>query len=187
MANWYQKIIVPRLLNSKMGSETHKKIRRETLVEASGIVLEIGAGPGYNFPFYEKILKLYALEPSAELITIAKTRASSLAFPIEFLHNGAENIPLPDCSVDTVISTWTLCSVAVPRKVLSEVARVLKPQGKFVFVDHGASPHFGILILQMAFTSVNKYFTGNCHHDRQIEKLIIEAGLDIKKIKYPHD
>src|SRR3989338_3999979 len=150
MANWYQKIIVPRLLNSKMGSETHEKIRRETLVEASGIVLEIGAGPGYNFPFYEKI-------------------------------------PLPDCSVDTVISTWTLCSVAVTRKVLSEVARVLKPQGKFVFVDHGASPHFGILILQMAFTSVNKYFTGNCHHDRQIEKLIIEAGLDIKKIKYPHD
>lgn len=187
MANWYRRVIVPRLLNSVMGSEEHEEPRREVLQDASGVVLEIGVGPGYNIPIYRGISKLYALEPSRELIDIAKTRAGFVSFPVEFLNTGAENIPLPDGSVDTVVSTWTLCSVTDPKKVLGEIARVLKPRGHFTFADHGASPNKGIHIAQKAFTSVTKYFTGNCHCDRQIDKLIKETGFSIQKMKHPRE
>lgn len=170
-----------------MGSAEFEKMRRVVLADASGAVLEIGVGPGYNLPLYKNISKLYALEPSKELIDIAKTRADSSPFPIEFLHTGAEHIPLPDHSLDTVVSTWTLCSVTDPRKVLDEIARVLRPQGSFIFIDHGASPNFGLRVIQTVFTSVTKYFTGNCHYDRRLEKFITEAGFDIQKMEHPRE
>lgn len=185
MANWYQKKILPRILNYEMGSGELEGIRRVVLADAFGVVLEIGAGPGYNLPLYKNISKLFALEPSKELIEIAKTRVGSQVFPIVFFNSGAENIPLPSHSVDTVVSTWTLCSVTDPKKVLREITRVLRPGGKFIFVDHGASPNFGLRILQTLSTSVAKHFTGNCHYDRQLEKLIKEAGFNINKMEHP--
>lgn len=188
MLGWYQNKVVPKLLNSEMGGEELKKIRREVLQDARGVVLELGVGPGYNIPLYNNISKLYALEPSGELVEIAKTRVGGVSFPVEFLSVGAESIPLPDHSIDTVVSTWTLCSVSDPQKVLQEIRRVLKPQGKFVFADHGASPRMGVRLAQKLFTAVSKYFTGNCHYDRDIERLIKEAGFKIEGIEYfPED
>jgi len=187
MPNLYQRFIVPRLLNSAMGSAELEKIRRSVLADASGIVLEIGVGPGHNLPLYRHISKLYALEPSKELIHIAQTRAGSLSFPIEFLNAGAEHIPLAEHSVDTVVSTWTLCSVSDPRKVLQEIVRVLRPEGRFIFVDHGASPVRSIRVVQKILTRGTKYFTGNCHFDRDIKELIADAGLHIKKLEHPHE
>ncbi len=187
MMNWYKKIIVPRLLNFEMGSKELEEIRRVVLTEAFGEVLEIGVGPGYNIPLYKNISKLYALEPSKELTDIAKTRTNLSSFPIEFLNTGAESIRLPDQSVDTVVSTWTLCSVSDPKRVLQEIKRVLRPQGSFIFVDHGASPNSALRIIQTGLTSVTKYFTGNCHYDRNIEKLVKEAGFTIKKIEHPRE
>lgn len=185
MTSWYQRKVVPRLLNSEMGSEELKEIRLEVLKDATGTVLELGVGPGYNLPLYKNISKLYALEPSTELIVIAKRRAGNLSYPVEFLATGAESIPLPDGSVDTAVSTWTLCSVKDLKKVLNEVARVLRPRGKFIFADHGASPSGGIHAAQTLFTSVTKYFTGNCHYDRQIEVKIKEADFEITQMKHP--
>ena len=91
--NWYQRVFVPRLLNAEMSSKELEQIRRVVLMDAVGTVLEIGVGPGYNIPLYQNIAKLYALDPSKELMKIAKTRAGSRPFPIEFLNTGAENIP----------------------------------------------------------------------------------------------
>ena len=185
MPNWYQKHIVPRMLNAAMSRTDFEKIRPRVLADASGVVLEIGVGAGHNFPFYKNISKLYALEPFPELVSLAKTRAQSLSFPVEFLIAGAEDIPLPDHSIDTVVSTWTLCSVSDPKKVLSEIKRVLRPEGKFVFVDHGASPNTFVWLMQTIGTSVTKYFTGNCHYNRPIEILLKEAGFTITKIAHP--
>ncbi len=170
-----------------MGSAELDKIRRSALVNAVGTVLEIGVGPGYSLAHYKNITKLYALEPSKEILAIAKRRADVLTFPVEFLNTGAESIPLPDYSVDTVVSTLTLCSVADPKKVLQEIARVLRPHGTFIFVEHGASHNPGMRLLQTAFTKVTKYFTGNCHYDREIERLIEEAGFRVKTIEYAHE
>lgn len=185
MANWYRRVVVPRLLNSEMGSGELERIRRKALVDATGVVLEIGIGPGYSLALYKNISKLYALEPSKELLDIAKTRAQSLFFPVEFLNTGAEDITLADHSVDTVVSTWTLCSVNNPKKVLSEIARVLRPQGKFIFADHGASPALATQAIQTLCTSITKYFTGNCHYDRNIEKMLKEGGFTIQRMEHP--
>jgi len=187
MPNWYQKNVVPRMLNAAMSRTEFEKIRPRALADASGVVLEIGVGAGHNFPFYKNISKLYALEPFPELVSLAKTRAQSLSFPVKFLVAGAEHIPLPDQSVDTVVSTWTLCSVGDPQKVLSEIKRVLRPEGKFVFVDHGASPNTLVRAIQTIGTSVTKYFTGNCHYNRPIEILLKEAGFTIAKMQHPSE
>ncbi len=101
------------------------------------------------------------------------------------LNTGAENIPLPNQSIDTVVSTWTLCSVNDPKKVLQEIKHVIKPDGKFIFVDHGASPRTMLRAIQTLSTSVTKHFTGNCHYNRQLEKLIKEAGFTIEKMEHP--
>jgi ubiquinone/menaquinone biosynthesis C-methylase UbiE len=185
--SWYQKNIVPRLLSSGMSSKQLEKIRHSVLRDAKGVVLEVGIGPGYNIPLYKNISKLYALDPSKELIEIARTRNNSSGFPVEFLNEPAEKIPLPNSSVDTVVSTWTLCSVSDPKQVLSEIKRVLRPQGNFIFVDHGASPNLFIRTIQMALTPLTKYFTGNCHYNREIETLLKEVGFSIKKIEHPHE
>lgn len=184
MKNWYQRVTVPIFLNSGMASKRFEKIRHIVLAEAYGTTLEIGVGPGYNIPLYRNVSKLYALEPFQELIDIARNRAKGLSFPIEFLKAGAESIPLPDGSVDTVVSTWTLCSVDSVGKVLKEIQRILRPEGKFIFVDHGASPSKVIHFIQKFLTPITKYFTGNCHYDRKIEEIIIQAGFKIQKMEY---
>lgn len=166
-----------------MGSSELKKFRPEATGAAEGTVLEIGVGPGYNIPLYRNIRKLYALEPSQELLEVAQTHVTQNSFPVEFLHAGAEHIPLPDNSIDTVVSTWTLCSIEHPNAALKEIARVLKPGGKFIFIEHGASPRAPARLLQKILTPFTKHFTGNCHMDRNIEKLITDAGYTISITK----
>ncbi len=176
---FYNTYILPRLLTKAMSAKGIEALRPRTIEGASGVVLEIGVGLGLNFPFYANLEKLYALEPSAELIAKARGRALSLPFPVEFLELGAEKLPLPDASVDTVVSTWTMCSVAHPDAVLKEIARVLKPNGVFQFIDHGLSPRPAVAVLQKLLTPFTKYFTGNCHLDRDITRLIENAGLRV--------
>lgn len=187
MIDWYKKYILPWRLNSGMGSEELQKIRRAVISDATGVVLEIGVGPGYSIALYKDIEKLYALEPSPELLALAKTRSKGAVFPIQFLNQSAQDMPLPDSSVDTVVSTWSLCSVPDPKKVLAEIRRVLRPQGKFVFVDHGASERPFLKVLQTGCTAITKYFTGNCHYDRKIDELILGAGFSFQKMEHPHE
>jgi len=183
--NWYERTILPRFLNSAMSRAEFTKIRPKVIEQATGTVLEIGAGAGHNLPFYKNVSKVFALEPSEKLIAIAKKQNCSI--PVEFLNTGAEQIPLADNSVDTVVSTWTLCSVKDPKTVLKEIRRVLRPGGKFVFIDHGASPNFLIRIVQSAFTPLTKHFTGNCHLDRNIEELVKNAGFNVANIAHSRE
>jgi ubiquinone/menaquinone biosynthesis C-methylase UbiE len=185
MANPYKKFILPRLLNKEMGSDDFEKIRPGIVGAAEGITLEIGIGPGYNIPHYKNISKLIALDPSKELLDIARARAGSLhlSFPVDFLCASAEHIPLPDKSVDTVVSTWTLCSVGNLRQTLKELARVLRPNGRFIFSDHGAAPVPRVRFVQKLITPFTRHFTGNCHLDREIDKDILEAGFVLQKIE----
>lgn len=179
----YNKYILPRLLDKDMRAVEFNETRKNVVEQARGVVLEIGFGSGYNLPFFRNVEKFYALEPSAELYQYAKNRISEVNFPFEYIQSSAESIPLNDNSVDTVVSTWTLCSIPDLSKTLTEVHRVLKPGGKFLFVEHGKSPVRFYSLLQNLLTPITKPFTGNCHLNREIDSYIKESGLIIEKIE----
>ena len=166
-----------------MSPEKFNISRSQIAKQASGAVLEIGFGSGYNLPFYKNVSKLYALDPSRELYDLASNRIADVSFPIEYLQNSAENIPLEESSVDAVVSTWTLCSIPDLPKALKEIKRVLKPGGKFLFVEHGQSPKPLNSVVQKIITPVTSLFTGNCHLDRNMDNLIRDSGLVIENIE----
>lgn len=182
MPNLYNKYILPRLLDRDMRPVEFNETRSKIVDPAQGIVLEIGFGSGYNLPFYKNVTKLYALEPSEELFEYAKERIESSPFSIEHLRCSAENIPLGDNSVDTVVSTWTLCSIPDVSKTLEEIHRVLKLGGKFLFVEHGKSPKKLNAFVQKIVTPVTRLYAGNCHLDRDINELIKNSKLKIESI-----
>ena len=183
MPNLYNKYILPHLLNKGMRSTEFNDTRSKVVDPAHGTVLEIGFGSGYNLPFYKNVTKLYALEPSEELFEYAKERIKSSPFPVEYLKCSAEDIPLEDNSIDTVVSTWTLCSIPDLSKTLEEIHRVLKPGGKFLFAEHGKHSKKINSIIQRLITPITKYFTGNCHLDRKIDVEIKKSGLIIETIQ----
>lgn len=166
-----------------MSSKSKEKERVELVSEAKGIVLEIGFGSGLNLPYYQNISTLYALEPSLELYKLTDFKQAS--FPIQHLEASAEKIPLPDASVDYVVSAWTLCSIPNPDLALKEIYRVLKPTGKFLFVEHGKARNKYIRCLQRLGTFGSKCMCGGCHLDREIDWLIINAGFTFDKIESP--
>lgn len=162
-----------------MKSSVNNEERARVSGQAIGEVLEIGFGSGLNIPYYKNIKKLYALDPSLELFLLARERIGAAMFPVNHIRAMAENIPLPDNSVDTVVSTWSLCSIPKPDLALKEVRRVLKTDGKFIFVEHGKSPKGLISFWQKLLTPVSKCLAGGCHLDRNIKKLISDAGFEI--------
>jgi ubiquinone/menaquinone biosynthesis C-methylase UbiE len=146
--------------------------RSKVVDSAKGIVLEVGFGSGYNLPLYKNVQKLYALDPSKELFAYAADRIAAVQFPVEYLPNSAEYIPLQDNSIDTVVSTWSLCSIPNIEKALNEIRRVLIPGGRFLFVEHGQSPKKINSIVQQLVTPIFRHFNGNCHLDRKIDDYI---------------
>jgi ubiquinone/menaquinone biosynthesis C-methylase UbiE len=182
--NVYEKYILPRLIHWAMRREVATAERRKFIALASGTVLEVGIGSGLNLPFYgPQVQTLYALDPSRELWKMARQRVREAPSPVEFLAASAEHIPLEDMSVDTVITTWTLCTIPNPLKALTDMRRVLKPGGRLIFVEHGRSPDPGVLAWQNRLTPVWKRIGGGCHLNRQIDDLIANAGFDIAQIE----
>jgi ubiquinone/menaquinone biosynthesis C-methylase UbiE len=182
--NVYEKYLLPWLIHWGMRSKVATAERRRVIPLASGTVLEVGVGSGLNLPFYgPKVQRLYALDPSRELWKMARKRVREVSFPVEFLAASAERIPLEDRSVDTVVSTWTLCTIPDPWLALSEMRRVLKPEGQLIFVEHGRSPDPGVEAWQNRFTPVWKRVAGGCHLNRPIDALIADAGFDIMQIE----
>ena len=182
--NVYEKYVLPKLIHWAMRQKLATAERRKLIPLASGTVLEVGVGSGLNLPFYgPQVHKLYALDPSRELWKMARQRVEEAPFPVEFLAASAERIPLEDMSVDTVVTTWTLCTIPNPRQALTDMRRVLKPEGRLIFVEHGHSPDPGVLAWQNRLTPVWKRIGGGCHLNRQIDDLIADAGFDITQIE----
>lgn len=180
--SFYKKYILPNYLNWVMGNIDLKRYRIDVVSELSGVGLEIGFGSGLNLPYYKNVTKLYALDPSVELYEIARKNITTTSFPIVHIQDSAEHIPLPDNSLDFIVSTWTLCSIPYPEVALREVFRVLKTDGKFSFIEHGKSPKSYIFKIQNFLTPFSKKVAGGCHMNRDIEKLIHDAGFEIENI-----
>ena len=137
----YQRYILPRLIDLSMQNRAVRAERARFVPLASGTVLEVGLGSGLNLPFYSPAVeRLYGLDPSLELQTMARRRARDARLPVEFIAGSGERIPMEDETVDAVVTTWTLCSIPDPVTALTEMKRVLSPGGRLIFIEHGRSP-----------------------------------------------
>ena len=177
---WYADNIFPHLMEWVMGKEEFQRQRREALAGASGAVLEIGLGTGLNLPHYPaRVTWLTAVDPRPQLPALVEARSVGLSFPVEILRLNAERLPFEDARFDCVVSTWTLCTIPNVLAALTEVRRVLKPGGSFLFLEHGRSEDPKIARWQDWLTPVQKLVACGCHLNRRMDELIRAAGFSI--------
>ena len=181
----YNRYILPHVVNLACSGKPTMRQRQKVVPRATGRVLEIGFGSGLNLPFYEAgaVQKLWALEPSEEMWALAEPGMSASPLPIEPVLSGAEDIPLATNSVDTVMLTYTLCSIAEPETALREILRVLSDGGRLIFCEHGEAPDPGVKRWQQRINPLWKRFGGGCHLDRPIPDLIENAGFRINGLE----
>ena len=181
---FYERRLLPRLIDLAMRNKEVKRYRGKLIPAAAGEVLEIGAGSGLNLPFYgPQVQRLHALEPSEALLRMTVRKLPSAHFPVELLRGSAEAIPLADRSVDTVVTTWTLCSIPDVAKALREARRVLRPGGSLLFVEHGHAPDAAVARWQRRIEPLWKPLAGGCHLTRRIDGLIRDAGFAIVELE----
>ena len=182
---FYDRHILPPLINAACGGKAFAKQREKVTPFASGVVLELGFGSGLNLPYYDpaKVSRLYALEPSEGMLAIARRRAAGSAFPIDILAETAEALSLPDASVDTVLVTYSLCTIPDPASALEAVRRVLRPGGRLLFCEHGRAPDPAVARTQSRLDPIWKHIAGGCHLSRDIPGLVRDAGFHVAELK----
>ena len=178
----YARYVLPRLVHLACSAEPNMRQRQKVVPQASGRVLEVGVGSGLNLSFYDptRVTKVWALEPSPELRRMAKAAAAAASVDVEVIGLPAEEIPLEDASVDTVLITYTLCTIPDPARALRQMARVLAPGGRLIFCEHGAADDPQVRWWQDRLTPVWRRLGGGCHLNRQIPVLIEAAGFRIE-------
>lgn len=180
----YERMVLPALTDLVMRSGHLAEYRSRLLAQAVGDVLEIGIGSGLNLPFYgPTVRRVVGIEPSAALARRAARAATRVAMPVDLLEVSAEVLPLADASVDTAVSTWTLCSIPDPLRALKEVRRVLRPGGGLIFVEHGLAPEPGVARWQHRLTPYWKVCAGGCHLDRPVDVLLRQAGFTLRGLQ----
>ena len=181
---FYQDQIVPLLINWSMRQKNLAAYRARIIPAAEGRVLEIGVGSGLNLPFYSRnVARVIGLEPSPRLLAMARQVERTGNGSVEFIEGSAEAIPLQDASVDTVVTTWTLCSIPDARRALRDMRRVLRPGGRLLFVEHGLAPDPNVIWWQDRLTPAWKRLGGGCHLNRAIGTLIEGAGFQFDRLQ----
>lgn len=180
----YARYVLPRLINLVMQNEAARAERARFLPRASGTVLEIGIGSGLNIPFYPATIRaLHGVDPSPELLRMAGRRAAHAPFPVELVELAAEKLTAADGTYDTVVTTWTLCSIPDPGAALAEMRRVLKPDGRLLFIEHGWSPDPGVRAWQDRLDRLWSRLAGGCHLNRKMDALIAGAGFELAELE----
>ena len=175
---FYQDQIVPLLINLTMRRRDLAAYRSRVVPAADGRVLEIGIGSGLNLPFYSRNVEhLIGLDPSPKLLSMVRRNLRPDTPSLELIEGSAEAIPLENDSVDTVVTTWTLCSIPDVGRALREMHRVLKPAGRLLFIEHGRSPEANVRWWQDRLTPAWRRIGGGCHLNRAIQNLIEDAGF----------
>ena len=180
----YEKYVLPKLLDCCCSTKPINYQRNKVVPNASGNVLEIGIGSGLNLPFYEKskINNLYGIDPSSELCDMAKKTASDNKIDVNLLINGAEEIELPKDSIDTVVMTYTLCTIPNPTDALKEIKRVMKVDAKMLFCEHGTAPDKNIIKWQNRINPIWGKLFGGCNINRDIPNILKESGFKINTL-----
>jgi ubiquinone/menaquinone biosynthesis C-methylase UbiE len=182
---FYARRVSPHIINMAMKNKDATRLRAAWIPQARGEVLEIGIGSGLNLPFYSaKVEHVLGVEPSIALQEMAAKRSATGRTRVDFLLQSAEeHLPLPDQSIDTIVMTWTLCSIPSAPKALAQMKRVLKPDGRLLFIEHGRAPEPSVVAWQDRLTPVWKRIGGGCHLNRKIDELIAAAGFEIAELK----
>ena len=177
----YEKHVLPRLIGAACGTKPILKQREKVVPHCEGRVLEIGMGTGHNLEFYDpgKVDMVFGLEPAPDMVKRAKPLAEKVPFDVEFIDLPGEEIPLDDNSVDTVLLTYTLCTIPDTLKAMQNMRRVLKPGGKLLFSEHGRAPDAAVEKWQNRLNGVWGKLFGGCNINRKIPTLIEEGGFNI--------
>ena len=180
----YSKYVLPRVVHLACSARPKMRQREKLVPLASGRVLEVGMGSGLNLPFYDarRVTKVWGLEPSPEMSKMASAAVEAVAFDVEFVSAGGEQIPLDSESFDTALMTFTLCTIPDAERALREIARVLKQGGQLLFCEHGAAPDAGIRRWQNRIDPLWRRLAGGCHLNRDIPGLIRRGGFEITRM-----
>lgn len=180
----YSRYILPKVVHFTCGRKPNMRQREKVVPRARGRVLEIGVGSGLNLPYYDsaKVTKVWGLDPSPEMTQMARRSAASLPFEVEFISLPGDEIPLEDNSVDTVVVTYTLCTISDTTPVLRQISRVLRPGGELIFCEHGAAPDASVRHWQDRLNPIWKRLGGGCNLNRPIPTIIEAGGFRIKSL-----
>ncbi len=183
--SFYRNHVYPHLVALLGNPKPVREIRKRLVPLADGRVLEIGVGHGVNFPYYDptKVSKVYALEPNPGMIPRADREKRRTSLDVEFVDLPGERIPLPDATVDTVVSTFTLCTIPGVVEALCGVRRVLRPGGRFLFFEHGLAPDANVRRWQKRTEPFFRWAFEGCHVTRDIPSLIEQGGFKIEKLE----
>ena len=180
----YDRFVLPRLIALAMRAPQLVPFRQRIAAAAEGEVLELGIGSGLNLPFYGPAVRaVTGLDPSPALLQLAQTRATGLGKRLAVQAGSAEDLPFDAGRFDTVITTWTLCSIGDPHAALAEARRVLRPGGRLLFVEHGLAPDPRVARWQHRLTPAWRPIAGGCHLDRRIDALVGAAGFRIETME----
>ena len=180
----YDTYVLPHILNLACGSKPIRKQREKVVPHCEGRVLEIGMGTGLNLGYYDpaKVDMVFGLEPAPQMLKRAKPLADNAPFPVEFIDLPGEEIPLDDNAVDTVLLTYTLCTIPDTLKAMQGMRRVLKPGGKLLFSEHGRAPDVAVQKWQDRINGTWSKIAGGCNMNRKIPELIEAGGFKITDI-----
>ena len=181
--SFYTDRILPHLVHMSMRQETLLAYRQRVVSAATGRILEIGIGSGLNLRHYgDGAKRVIGLDPSAKLLSMAEKAPKRPMLSVQLLEGSAEAIPMEDHSIDTVVSTWTLCTIPDVSRALAEMRRVLKPDGRLLFVEHGRSSDANVRRWQDRLTPLWRRIGGGCHLNRAISRIIEDAGFRIERM-----
>ncbi len=182
--NLYDQHVLPHLIDFACGMGAVMKTRAQIVPQAEGRVLEIGIGSGLNLSFYDptKVSVIVGVDPSAAMQKLAQQRAAEISIPVEMIALELGQIQAADASFDSIVCTFTLCTIPDAGAALQEMRRVLKPGGKLLFSEHGLAPDLPVVRWQHRLTPLWKPFSGGCHLNRDIPALIRAGGFSIGQL-----
>ena len=178
-ASWYERHLLPYLIDFACGMKPVRRQREKVVPLARGRVLEIGIGTGLNLAYYDKarIERVVGLDPALEMHRLARRRMRRAGLEVELVGLSAERIPFDDAQFDTVVLTYTLCSIPDPLAALKEMRRMLKPGGRLVFSEHGAAPEASVRRWQARLNPLWSKLAGGCRLDRDVPALLAATGF----------